>query len=144
MAESSAEEQWEIPDFLNMGCPVFVRSVHRTRWEQAMDAVAIEDWEDAVGILDTSDGELSVWNVESNLDLRRVCFAINESRGSSLTQAIQALRILPSDFDSAKIERIAKYADETKCPAAARLHWDAQLRDCYALLTGTRRRSELE
>ena len=99
--------------------PVFVRRVTRP---------AI--WHDATRTSDClyePDGRVSLWRVGDDQDLRRAAIAINESR-ESFRERIDFLPILPEELAAAGVDCI-QTPGETRCPPAARLHYDAQIGD---------------
>ncbi len=96
---------------------VFVRRVTRPAiWHDATRASEC---------LYEPDGRVSVWRVGNDQDLRRVAIAINESR-ESFRERIDFL--LPEELTAASVVCI-QTRGETKCPAAAQLHYDAQIGD---------------
>jgi hypothetical protein len=103
--------------------PVFLRKVRRpTPWIEAVEnqeSSSVQDY------LYESDGKVSLWRVQDDLDLLRVAIAANEGR-SSFHEMIDFLPILPAELAEAGIVS-AQTAGETNCPTAARLHYDAEI-----------------
>jgi hypothetical protein len=103
--------------------PVFLRKVRRpTPWIEAVENQEPSSLQD---YLYESDGKVSLWHVQNDVDLLRAAIAANEGR-SRFHEMIDFLPILPTELAEAGIIS-EQTAGETTCPTAARLHYDAQI-----------------
>ena len=103
--------------------PIFLRRVARpTPWKQALLTGEIAN---VTGYLIEEGGKVSLWQVQNDLDLRRVAIAVNESR-ESFTEKIEFLPILPDEL-TAVGATCEQTRGETECAAAAQLHYDATI-----------------
>jgi len=103
--------------------PLFLRRVARpTPWKQALLTGELAN---VTGYLIEEGGKVSLWQVQNDLDLRRVAIAVNESR-ESFTEMIDFLPILPDEL-TAVGATYEQTRGDTECPAAAQLHYDAAI-----------------
>ena len=115
------------------GGPFFLRRIARsTPWN---DALATRDITAVTGYLYEHGQRVSLWQVNSDLDLRRVAIAINESR-ESFTERVEFLPILPDELNAVGVT-CEPTTGETSCPAAAILHYDAEVDEtkCSRIIT---------
>jgi hypothetical protein len=103
--------------------PWLLRRIARpTPWK---DALASGDTAPVKNYLQDSEGKVSLWRIENDLDLRRVAIAINESR-DSFREKLEFLPILPAELTRLGVP-FQNTPGETACPTAARLHYDADI-----------------
>jgi len=105
--------------------PVFIRKVAKPAdWSKARqlnDASLVADY------LRDPTGQVSLWRVNNDLELRRVAIALNEGR-DSLHERLLLLPILPAELESVGIDYMQNEG-ATECRAVVDLHYEAAIDD---------------
>jgi len=109
-------------------CPVFIRKVGRPRnWKEPLSE---RDVLAARQVFASDGGPVSLWRINSNMELRRVTIAINESR-QVFHEKLDLLPILPDEIASLGVMPL-QTPGRSECPPAAGLHYDVTMNDTEA------------